>query len=178
MFRSSLRAAILVAATVALTGPAAAEGDLHLETLSGEPEMLSLAQGERALVVHFWATWCRECVEELPVLAKAVPSCAGSGIRIVAVNVGEDRGAIERFLAPLELDLTVLRDPRGQVWRRVSGIGLPTNLTWTSEGREVEAGPRDAATWRRILGALGCRDPGSASPARGSPTVQSGSDPR
>jgi len=178
MSRSSLRAAILVAATVALTGSAAAESRLHLETLSGEPEMLSLAQGERALVVHFWATWCRECVEELPVLAKAVPSCAGSGVRIVAVNVGEDRRAIERFLAPLELDLTVLRDPRGQVWRRVSGIGLPTNLTWTSEGRKAEVGPRDATTWRRILGALGCRDPGPARPARERPAVQGGSEQR
>lgn len=54
----------------------------------------------RLLVVHFWATWCAPCEEELPGLvawwneAKADPR-----IELVAVSVDEEWATVERFLA-------------------------------------------------------------------------------
>ena len=133
-----------------------ASGSLELETLEGESVGLALREGERALVVHFWATWCPECVDELPLLARAVERCAGSGVRVVTVDVGESRDTIARYLERHDLDLPVLRDPRGRVWRALSGVGLPANLTWTAEGRRIEVGPRAPPAWEEELEALGC----------------------
>jgi thiol-disulfide isomerase/thioredoxin len=139
------------------------EGALRVETLAGEAVVLALAPEERALLVHFFATWCPECVEELPALARALGPCAAAGVRVAVVNVGEDRDEIERFLAERGLRLPVLRDPRGRAWREVSGAGLPMNLVWTRDGRRVRPGPE--ADWPASLEALGCPSaPGETAP--------------
>lgn len=77
----------------------------------GSTRDLSAPSG-RLLVVHFWATWCAPCEEELPGLvawwneAKADPR-----IELLAVSVDEEWGTVESFLAkrgagglPLALD--------------------------------------------------------------------------
>ena len=131
---------------------------LALETLGGDPVHVSLSPGDQALLVHFWATWCHECVDELPLLADAARACARAGVRIVAVDVGEDSATVEAFLAAHAIDarLPILRDPKGRVWRRLSGVGLPVNLTWTDTGRKVSVGAREAPDWRATFDALGC----------------------
>jgi thiol-disulfide isomerase/thioredoxin len=136
----------------------AAGGDapLEFETLSGERARIVLDAGEVALVVHFWAVWCVECATELAALDRAAQSCSGRGVEIVTVNVGDDPGAIVRFLGERPLRLRVLRDPEGDVWRRVAGRGLPANLVVTREGRRAELGPRDAEGWEERLAELGC----------------------
>lgn len=149
---ASALAFVAALATPSLAGPP--EGALRVETLAGEAVVLALAPGERALLVHFFATWCPECVEELPALARALGPCAAAGVRVAVVNVGEERSTIERFLAEREIPLPVLRDRRGRAWREVSGAGLPVNLVWTPESRRVRAGPE--ADWPGALAALGC----------------------
>lgn len=136
----------------------AAGGDapLELETLSGERVQIALAAEEAALVVHFWAVWCVECAPELAALDRAAQQCPGRGVEVVTVNVGDDPGAVARFLGERPLRLPVLRDPQGEVWRRVAGRGLPANLVVTREGRRVELGPRDAEGWKGRLAELGC----------------------
>jgi len=160
---------LLVAALVALPLPSvAAEEPVPLATLEGTPVALARREGEPALIVHFWATWCPSCVEELPFLAEAAKACAASGVRIVAVDVGERPDAIAAFLRTHGIEMPVLVDPHGRSWRRLSGIGLPTNVTWSADGRSTEVGPRDRAAWARALESLGCRarETGTAPPAR------------
>jgi thiol-disulfide isomerase/thioredoxin len=135
---------------------AASEPPLAFETLAGEPVRLELEASEAGLVVHFWATWCPECTEELPALDRAAARCPGGAVRVVAVNVGEARPAVEQFLARTPLRLRVLRDPEGRVWRRVAGRGLPGNLFLTRDARRSEVGPRGAESWERKLAELGC----------------------
>jgi hypothetical protein len=77
-------------------------------------------------------------------------------VEVVTVNVGDDPEAISRFLRERPLRLPVLRDPQGDVWRRVVGRGLPANLVVTREGRRTELGPRDAQGWEGLLADLGC----------------------
>ena len=144
---------VLVLVTTSSEG--ADPGPLTLEDLDGGPVELSLAPGERAVVAHFWATWCATCVEELGVLDSAARAC-GDGVRVVAVNVAEDVDQIRSFVAAHEIGLRQLRDVSGDVWRGVSGRGLPVNLILTPEGRQVEAGPQDAEAWRQILAKVGC----------------------
>jgi thiol-disulfide isomerase/thioredoxin len=136
-------------------------GPLPLVGAGGEAVSLALLPGERALLVHFWATWCPDCDEELPVLERAARACAGGPVRVVTVNVGDSAEDAARFRDARGLALPWLRDPGGRVWRDLAR-GLPANLTWTPEARRVELGPRDAAAWERALAELGC----AAAPAR------------
>jgi len=40
------------------------------EDLMGNPIVLSDYKGKR-LLVNYWATWCKPCIEEMPAMAKA-----------------------------------------------------------------------------------------------------------
>jgi thiol-disulfide isomerase/thioredoxin len=147
---------LALASTVLLLLAASPQQPLLLETLDGETVELLPSEGRPALVVHFWATWCPSCVEELPELTRAAARCGDDGVELVVVNVGEDAETVREYLAERRVPLRSLRDPRGRVWRKVAGAGLPANLTWTREGRRVDLGPRDAAHWARALEELGC----------------------
>ena len=154
---SEMRLRIALLAALAL-GASAAE-PLRFAHLDGESVELALAEEDRALLVHFWATWCPSCVEELAHLDRAAASCRERGVTVVAVNVGEEAEVVRRYWTEHGLGLEALRDPKGRIWRRVSGIGLPANLVWTGAGRRTDVGPRDMAGWEEELAALGCAAP-------------------
>ena len=149
-----MRRAALIVFALALLG--AGDDVLELSSLDGRPVALSRPAGPGALVVHFWATWCPSCVEELPLLARAAASCGPERVRVVTVNVGESEEEIQRYLSEHRMTLEVLSDPRASVWRELSGDGLPLNLTWTAATRRVALGPRSEDEWVAALGRLGC----------------------
>jgi thiol-disulfide isomerase/thioredoxin len=131
-----------------------ADAALEVENAAGERVALALGADERALVVHFWASWCPDCGEELPGLERAARDCAGD-MRVVAVNVGESADVARRFLERHNSALPLFRDPEGRVWRRLAR-GLPANLIWTRAGRRTEVGPKTPSDWEILLRSLGC----------------------
>lgn len=152
-----VRFALLSLSVLLLAAPAGAD-PLPLVDLDGAPVALAPRPSDRALVVHFFATWCPECVRELPLLSTAAPVCASSGVRIVAVDVDEDPHVLAAFLAAHPVSLRVLRDPDGAVWGGLRARGLPTNLVWRGTEERIEVGARDADAWRKALAALGCSE--------------------
>lgn len=71
---------------------------------------------DRPAIVHFWATWCKPCVEELPALLKAKPAIEKeTGARLVLVSV-EDAASgarIAQFAKTLKIPFTSYRAPSG-----------------------------------------------------------------
>ncbi len=162
-FLSLLKLQACVLACVFLLATAA-EPPLEFVTLEGKTEKLELREQDAALVVHFWATWCPDCAREWSHLARAAERCAETGVRILAVNVGESREVVEKFLREQEVQLPTFRDPAGEVWRRLSGRGLPLHYTWTHQGRTLELGPRTTAAWEEDLRRWGCEKPALLEP--------------
>lgn len=132
----------------------AAEPTLEVTGPDGAPVQLVLRDGEAALIVHFWASWCPECAGELPALARVAVRCAGL-VHVAAVNVGESLAAAEDFRARHSPGLPLLRDPDGKLWRRFAR-GLPANLIQTRDAQSVVTGPYGEAEWETRLRALGC----------------------
>jgi len=77
--------------TTALDRPAP---ELVLRAASGGTSRLSERRG-RPLVLHFWATWCPPCREELPDL---LAFGAETGTPVLAVSLDPDRADVERLL--------------------------------------------------------------------------------
>jgi thiol-disulfide isomerase/thioredoxin len=154
-FRSETTLGLLLCAAMGLVG--AAEERLAFTSLAGQPVTLDLEQDGPGLVIHFWATWCPSCGEELPLLDAAAAQCSEDVVRVVAVNVGEDAERIESYVDELGLRLSTLLDPRGKVWRQVSGVGLPANFIWAGGKRAVDVGPRSAEQWAETFRSLGCQ---------------------
>lgn len=152
MRRLSLALLVLaLAAASASAGPT-----LAVETPDGEPAELVLRQGERALIVHFWATWCSGCIVELPVLAAARKRCRHRNVRIVEVNVGEEPSQVDRFIEDHGLEVQSWFDRDASTWRSLRAHGLPVTLTWTAAGQSLEVGPRNAVWWSNTLASVGC----------------------
>ena len=82
--------------------------------------------------------------------------CSNESVRVVLVNVGEGDKVIAEFVKEHDVELLVLRDPNGRLWRRTDGRGLPANLFWSSEGKETDVGPKTENEWRSRLAAQGC----------------------
>ena len=54
---------------------------------------------DRVRVVHFWATWCEPCRDELPGLLALGRDLRGRGLEVVAVAVDDDPDDIRTFFA-------------------------------------------------------------------------------
>ena len=150
-----MRARLACGVALALLGASGPEV-ASLQTLDGDAVEVARAPDENALVLHFWASWCPDCAAELPALDRSARACAGRGVRVLAVNVGDPADEARGFAKAHGIELPVLLDPRGRVWRGAGLRGLPANLVWTRDGERRSEGPASAERWKEQLAALGC----------------------
>ncbi|MFI5215481.1 MAG: TlpA family protein disulfide reductase [Candidatus Limnocylindria bacterium] len=154
------RRLLVCAGALALLG-AGPPAPISLQTLDGDEALILRGSEGPDWVLHFWASWCPECTDELPALARAARACDPARVRVVAVNVAEAPDLVRRYLAEHSIDLPVLLDPRGTARRDAGLWGLPANLWWTRDGVVSSEGASREKEWRRSLGELGC---GKAAP--------------
>src|SRR5574337_650162 len=62
--------------------------EFRLQAQDGRLVSLSEFRG-KVVMVHFWATWCPPCVEEIPTLDKLYHELAAKDFVMLAVNVDE-----------------------------------------------------------------------------------------
>lgn len=102
---------------------------------TGEEVSVDDLRGRPALLVS-WATWCRECDEELDGLAAFAGSPEAEGIEIVAVNLdaAEVTDEIEAKIERHGLTTTLWRDRRNEFKRAFGALGVPTTVLLDAEG--------------------------------------------
>ena len=98
----------------------------------------------KVVLVNFWATWCRECRSEMPVLQSLHRELAARGLVIVGINAREDARAVARYAEELGLTFPLVLDPAGKINDLYGVIGLPTTFVVARDGRAVAfaVGPR------------------------------------
>ncbi len=64
----------------------------------------------QVVLVNFWASWCKPCVEEIPSLHRLRARIEDPAFEIVTVNVGEERDRIANFLERVPVELPLLLD--------------------------------------------------------------------
>jgi thiol-disulfide isomerase/thioredoxin len=148
-----------------LAALARAAEPLAFVDLEGTPVRIDAPAAGASVVVHYWATWCPSCKDELPELDRAASACRDAAVEVIAVDVGESAAEVRAFLADRPLAMRVLLDPKGKSWRMSGGREMPANLIWTAERRAWALGPSSETQWRDRLAALGCPR-ADASPSR------------
>ena len=144
------RLVLFVAAAAAL----AASGNPFTFVDAGGRSIAVRPEPGQPLLLHFWATWCADCAEDLDHLGEAAASCGS--VRVYAVNAGDAEAQVKEFTVRHALRLPMLRDPSGEAWRRLDARGLPMNAWWTASGHETDVGPKTREQWKQLLAMLGC----------------------
>jgi peroxiredoxin len=140
--RSVLVAAALTLLLVSCGGGEGGTGYEVADLATGEPVSVSSLRGEPVLLVS-WATWCRECDEELAGLQEFADSDAAQGIHIVAVNLdaADVDDEIDAKVAKHGLSVDLWRDRRNEFKRTFGALGVPTTVLLNADGEVVGTFP-------------------------------------
>jgi len=136
---------LVAAAALALLALAAAAAELKtwtggptpalaLRDLQGRTRDLADYRG-KVVVVNFWATWCEPCRDEMPSLERLRASLAGQPFEVLAVNLGEPVGRIERFLERMPLRFPLLLDRDTAAAKAWKARVLPATYVVGRDGR-------------------------------------------
>ncbi|MGH9787620.1 MAG: redoxin domain-containing protein [Candidatus Acidiferrales bacterium] len=63
----------------------------------GTKDALELVAG-KVVLVNFWATWCKPCMEEMPMLVRLYEQLRPQGLTVIGVNVDSDVDAAKKWL--------------------------------------------------------------------------------
>jgi thiol-disulfide isomerase/thioredoxin len=97
---------------------------------------------DKPALVHFWATWCKPCVQELPALLKfrdAIEKDGSARVVLISVESEADGKRILEFQKTLGLDLRSYRAPKGGVADRIDlSYRLPRTFVVAPDGGVLE----------------------------------------
>lgn len=82
---------------------------------------------DKVVIVHFWATWCASCKEEMPVLDAYYRKHHGEGLQIIAISsdTARHRDDVEAEMKKYTFPAALLSDVE------TSGFGRPNAIPLT-----------------------------------------------
>lgn len=131
--------------------------DFLLRDGSGRTFHLTDLRGH-AVILHFWATWCKPCRKELPTLQAMASRLAGSNAVVIAVAIDakSDAASVRRYAVDLGVTIPVYLASEGTISDRYWSWGVPVTYLIDPEGRLIarSLGPRDwaSASMRALIG--------------------------
>src|SRR6266849_4059807 len=95
----TLTSALLLLILSALAGPKSKEPAprFNAKTTEGEKFSNDSVKG-KVVLLEFWTTWCGYCLDEAPFVDKISHELADKGLVVLAINVGESRKTVKKYL--------------------------------------------------------------------------------
>jgi len=112
--------------------------DLTYTDTDGKKHKLKDELGKLTLL-HFWATWCEPCIEELPRLDAFYKKYKDQGVKVIAISEDgmKKMEGIEEFLARHKVEnLTANADIGQQAFKITKTRGLPTTYFINATGQK------------------------------------------
>lgn len=134
--------------------PADRAPTLMLQAIDGRT-VATTERGDRPLLVHFWATSCGVCLDEMPELIAFYQRLRPLGLELVAVAMPYDSPArAANYARDTGLPFPVVLDVQATVTKAFGDVRLtPTTFVIGGDGRVIEqlVGRLDFTALERIL---------------------------
>jgi len=86
-------------------------------------------EAKKIYIVDFFASWCKSCKKEMPLIAKFYHTLPKEQVEIIGIDVDEDTHSGLQFQQNLKeagsLPFQVINDPKGEIIGRFAPIGVP-----------------------------------------------------
>ena len=94
---------------------------------------------DNIVILHFWATWCTVCVNELPELDRLKKDFKKNPVKIIAIS--EDFKAcdtVKDFYSNFNIkNLDIYMDKKNKLFNAFNIVGLPTTIFINKKNMEI-----------------------------------------
>lgn len=114
---------------------------VDLKNLKGEiVKTDELSNDGKPMIIDFWATWCKPCVQELNIIQENYADWqAETGVKVIAVSTDDARNSskVPAFVNGRAWDFEVLLDPNGDFKRSMNVNNIPHTFLIDGSGKIV-----------------------------------------
>lgn len=107
--------------------------DFTLSDISGNEVKLSDFRG-KVILLNFWAQWCAPCIEEMPYIENLNTMVKENDIKIITINVGENKKSVKNYLENNNFTFISLLDGNKKVTTNYSVKSIPTTYIIDKDG--------------------------------------------
>jgi len=119
-----------------------------LEDIKGKEVSISDFQGKKVFI-NFWATWCPNCKVEMPHM-QTIWEEFGEEVVVVAVDIGESKDAVQKYIDKEEYTFKVLLDEKNEIAGKFGITAVPTSILLDENGNLIY-GVRGAMSYESMV---------------------------
>lgn len=118
--------------------PGAPAPDFELADISGRMHRLSDYRG-KVVIINFWASWCPECIEEMPSLDGLYAKLRKQDLVVLGIASDRKKEPVLEVLRKVPVTYPLLPETNGGVFiRKYTVLGLPTTVVVDRAGTIAE----------------------------------------
>ncbi len=129
--------------------------DFTIELISGEKFTLAKQKG-KVILVDFWATWCKPCVEGIKHLKEFYPQFKDKGFEIIGISLDSNKKDVEDYISKENIKWKIAYS--GNAWKDATAVYYNVNLIpsyWLIDRngilRDFGIHLRDAETMKKAI---------------------------
>ncbi len=110
--------------------------NFKLENLEGDITELYKELGDGPVLLSFWATWCKPCIEELAEYKKIFNEFKDEGFKMFAISTDNERtiAKVKPFVKSKKYNFPVLLDTNSDAARLYYAQAVPFSVILNDEG--------------------------------------------
>ena len=85
-------------------------------------------------LVHFWASWCTPCLQEMPGLQALQDRYSDNQLRVIAI-AADSHNAVKKYISEHNINLEILIDQYGSALHAFNVKALPSSFVVNKEGK-------------------------------------------
>jgi len=110
--------------------------NMKLNRIDGKRVSLQQYLIKGPILINFWATWCGPCKKEMLHLDRLALSYKNEGFSILSISIDTQRSfsEVKRYVRTKRYNFDVFIDPNQQVFKKLNGNIMPTNILVDKDG--------------------------------------------